>query len=135
MKNPMNWTRSALAGILALSLLGAPQIAAAHDRWDRDGYYDNRGYQGYYYSGDVGPAYRDGYYRYGRSPYYGGDYGYYRSDRSAGKSAAIVGGSAAAGAIFGALAGGGQGAAIGAVIGGIGGLIVDSATKNNSPHR
>lgn len=65
--------------------------------------------------------------------YYGGDYRYH-SERSAGKSVAIVGGSAAAGAIVGALAGGGQGAAIGAAVGGIGGLIFDQATRNSHHH-
>jgi len=43
-------------------------------------------------------------------------------------SAAIVGGSAAGGALIGALAGGGEGAAIGALAGGGGGLIYDRAT-------
>jgi hypothetical protein len=43
-------------------------------------------------------------------------------------SAAIVGGSAAAGAAIGALAGGGKGAAIGALAGGGGGLVYDRLT-------
>jgi hypothetical protein len=43
-------------------------------------------------------------------------------------SAAIVGGSAAAGAGIGALAGGGRGAGIGALAGGAGGLIYDRLT-------
>jgi len=43
-------------------------------------------------------------------------------------SAAIVGGSAAGGALIGALAGGGKGAAIGALAGGGGGLVYDRAT-------
>jgi hypothetical protein len=43
---------------------------------------------------------------------------------------AIVGGSAAAGAVIGGLAGGGKGAALGAVVGGVGGLIVDRATRD-----
>ena len=43
-------------------------------------------------------------------------------------SAAIVGGSAAAGAGIGALAGGGKGAIAGGLIGGAGGLIYDRAT-------
>ena len=44
-------------------------------------------------------------------------------------SAAIVGGSAGAGAAIGALAGGGKGAAIGAISGGAAGLIYDRATN------
>lgn len=43
-------------------------------------------------------------------------------------SAAIVAGSAGAGAAIGALAGGGKGAAIGAIAGGAGGLVYDRAT-------
>jgi len=43
-------------------------------------------------------------------------------------SAAIVGGSAAGGALIGALAGGGKGAAIGALAGGGGGLVYDRLT-------
>jgi outer membrane lipoprotein SlyB len=48
--------------------------------------------------------------------------------RSKGKSAAIIGGSAAAGAGIGALAGGGKGAGIGAIAGGAAGLIYDRKT-------
>jgi hypothetical protein len=47
-------------------------------------------------------------------------------------SAAIVGGSAAGGALIGALAGGGKGAAIGALAGGGGGLIYDRATHKKT---
>jgi hypothetical protein len=58
--------------------------------------------------------------------------------RSTAKSAAIIGGGAAAGAAVGALAGGGKGAAIGAIAGGAGGYVYDRATKNKeaeSPYR
>ena len=48
--------------------------------------------------------------------------------RSKKKSAAIIGGSAGAGAAIGALAGGGKGAGIGALVGGVGGLVYDRAT-------
>jgi len=51
--------------------------------------------------------------------------------RSVGKSALIVGGSAAAGAGIGALAGGGKGAGIGAIAGGLGGFIYDRLTANH----
>ena len=54
--------------------------------------------------------------------------------RSFGKSALIVGGSAAAGAGIGALAGGKKGAGIGAIAGGLGGFIYDRATANHVNH-
>jgi hypothetical protein len=47
-------------------------------------------------------------------------------------SAAIVGGSAGAGALIGALAGGGKGAAIGALAGGGGGLVYDRLTHKKT---
>jgi hypothetical protein len=53
-----------------------------------------------------------------------------RRGRSTGKSVAIVGGSAGAGAAIGALAGGGKGAAIGALSGGAAGFIYDRLTHN-----
>jgi hypothetical protein len=53
-----------------------------------------------------------------------------RKPRSTGKSVAIVGGSAGAGAAIGALAGGGKGAGIGALTGGAAGFIYDRLTHN-----
>jgi hypothetical protein len=53
---------------------------------------------------------------------------YVTKRRSKKKSAAIIGGSAGAGAAIGALAGGGKGAGIGAIAGGVGGLIYDRKT-------
>jgi uncharacterized protein YcfJ len=53
-----------------------------------------------------------------------------RRSRPFGHSAAIVAGSAGAGAAIGALAGGGKGAAIGALAGGAGGFIYDRVTRN-----
>lgn len=50
--------------------------------------------------------------------------------RSKAKSAAIIAGSAGAGAAIGAIAGGGKGAAIGAISGGTAGLIYDRTTAN-----
>jgi Glycine zipper len=136
--NRSRWIRTALAGALALVTLGAP-LANAADRCDRRGYgrddrayyqqYDNRGYgyggsyAGYRDSGYQNYGYRDSGYR--NDGYYG-----YQRERSAGKSAAIIGGGAAAGAAIGTMAGGGKGAAVGAVVGGLGGLVYDRATKN-----
>jgi hypothetical protein len=62
--------------------------------------------------------------------------GYYyerrvRHRRPFSHSAAIVAGSAGAGAAIGALAGGGRGAAIGALAGGGGGLVYDRLTHNH----
>jgi uncharacterized protein YcfJ len=48
--------------------------------------------------------------------------------RSTKKSAAIVAGSAGAGAAIGAVAGGGKGAAVGAVSGGVAGFVYDRLT-------
>ena len=150
----LKFKRTGLVAMLAASLLGSSQIAAAYDGYDRNGYQQNSYYNGPYQRSYPGydraygynqprmdyrnsSYYRDRYDD-GRYRYSGGDYGYgYRDDysygyseRSPGKSAAIVGGTAAAGAIFGGLAGGGKGAAIGAIVGGLGGLIFDQATKD-----
>jgi hypothetical protein len=62
--------------------------------------------------------------------YYGHERGHKRHTRSKGKSAAIVVGSAAAGAGIGALAGGDKGAAIGAASGGTAGFVYDRLTHN-----
>lgn len=111
---------------------GATQQQAS---WDRNGAHNrrdaNKGYDrgnrrdhdyrgGYVTSGTyVTPAYG----------YYDGSYGY-RETRD-GRSAAIIGGSAAAGALIGAAAGHGQGAVVGAVVGGIAGLIADQAVRHH----
>lgn len=84
------------------------------------------------YYRDRNDRYRDAYsYRDDRDRYRYEPYSQYRSTRSPGRSAAIVGGSAAAGAAIGAMAGGGKGAAIGALLGGAGGLIYDRATRHD----
>jgi hypothetical protein len=123
MTNRWNWMRTGLAAVLALSLFGSPQLAAARDRYDNRIDYENS----YYRDRDQG--YRD----YRDDGYYGRDD--YRYRRSPGRSAAIIGGSAAAGAVVGGIAGGGRGAAIGAAVGGIGGLIFDRATKKDRRDR
>jgi hypothetical protein len=67
----------------------------------------------------------------GGDPDYYYDRKHHRHRRSKGRSAAIVIGSAAAGAGIGALAGGGKGAAIGAASGGTAGFIYDRLTHNH----
>jgi hypothetical protein len=52
--------------------------------------------------------------------------------RSNKASAAIVAGSAGAGAAIGAIAGGGKGAAIGAIAGGAGGFVYDRVTRKQT---
>jgi uncharacterized protein YcfJ len=112
---------------LALTAIAIPAQAADH------GYYraqDNRHaqyvpsdrYQDRYNDNRRGDYDRRGYYDRG---------GYYDRDNHAGRSAAIIGGSAAAGAVTGAAAGHGQGAAIGAILGGIGGFIADQSVRHH----
>lgn len=90
------------------------------DRWDR-GRIDTRHGQSPAYVYAPAPVYR--------GPVY--DYGYsgYRSHN--GRTAAIIGGSAAAGAVIGAAVGHGQGAVIGAVIGGLAGTVAGAAADQH----
>ena len=155
MTNRLKWIRTALTGLMALLLFSAPQFAVAGERCEHQNYSranrnyngdDDRGY-GYrrgYYQDDRQSGYRDygyrndrnnGYYGNYRSDqgYYRDGYGDYRPSRSTAKSAAIIGGGAAAGAVVGGVAGGRKGAAIGAVLGGVGGLVYDRSTKNGGP--
>ncbi len=142
MTNGLQWVKTAVAALVAVSLLGAPQVAAAKNncerqdkrfRNDRRNVYSAPSYSEYRGSGSSDVGYRNN-----RNPnrvhrddgYYTDNYGGYRSTRSAGASAAIVGGSAAAGAVVGGLVKGGKGAAIGAAVGGIGGLIYDRKTRD-----
>lgn len=100
---------------------------------------DRRAYgRGDYGRGDQGRAYGDyrgGNYGYGSAPVYrsgrGYDDGYYDHRTHNGRTAAIIGGSAAAGALIGAAAGHGQGAAIGAVVGGIAGVAASAAANHH----
>lgn len=145
------WTRTTAASFVAVALLGVPQFAAAeqcrNSRYggDREARYSrNRDYRdnganyansyngGRYGYSDYNGPYRSNDSRYNSySDYYGND-GYYNQPRSAGQSAAIIGGSAAAGAVVGGLTKGMKGAIIGGAIGGAGGLIYDRVTRNNS---
>ena len=59
------------------------------------------------------------------------DNGYYNQPTHNGRTAAIIGGSAAAGAVIGAAVGHGQGAIIGAVIGGIAGTVANAAADHH----
>ncbi|HUS06915.1 MAG TPA: hypothetical protein VMZ52_11485 [Bryobacteraceae bacterium] len=165
----MRWTPTLFAGLLAVSMFGIPQIAAARERCNNQNSNNSRSYrnssntyyeqgyrrtdrsrdQGYGY-GDNGyrnqdyrdtgyrnQAYRDNSYRnqaYRDNGYYNDGYGYsgYQPQRTAGKSAAIIGGGAATGAAIGAMTGGLKGAAIGAAVGGVGGLIYDRTTRNRT---
>jgi len=117
---------------------GTEGVRTVQYRQDADPYYRggyDRSYdRGYSNNYNQGYRYRQSYTNQSNNYYYGND-GRYYSDygrRSKGKSAAIIGGSAAAGAVIGALAGRGKGAAIGALIGGVGGLIYDRSTYKTS---
>jgi len=135
--------KTGVAMLVGLSVLGAAPAAFAGDRYDRRDSYSNsydRNYRddSYRYNNSYRNTYqnRDAYTYRNDSRYYGNDNryygnGYYRDYRSPGKSAAIIGGSAAAGAVVGAIAGGGKGAAIGAAVGGITGLIINQANKDH----
>ncbi len=115
---------------------GATQQQTSWDRNARGNGAHNRGDDRVYDRGDRrGYDYRGGYVTSGAyvTPGYGyydnGSYAY-RETRD-GRSAAIIGGSAAAGALIGAAAGHGQGAVVGAVVGGIAGLIADQAVRHH----
>lgn len=90
------------------------------DRWDRDRI-DNRHGPGPGYVYAPAPVYR--------GPVYGN--GYYDYPSHNGRIAAIIGGSAAAGAVIGAVVGHGQGAVIGAVIGGLAGTVASAAANQH----
>lgn len=68
--------------------------------------------------------------RYAPAPVY--ERGYYDQRSHDGRTAVIIGGSAAAGALIGAAAGHGQGAIVGAVIGGIAGAAISAAANGHS---
>lgn len=90
------------------------------DHWNRNRNDNRRDYdRGYVYAPT--PVYR--------GPVY--ENGYYDRDTHNGRTAAIIGGSAAAGAVIGAAVGHGQGAVIGAVIGGIAGTVASSAANHH----
>jgi hypothetical protein len=147
MRKNWGWTGKGLAAVIAAVLLGAPQFAVARQRCDDDGYsrrdtqnsryrenrgdYRNSGYGYDRYRNSGYDQYRNS--SYNDSGYYNNGYGYgdYPATRSAGQSAAIIGGSAAAGAVVGGLSGGKKGAIIGAAVGGVGGLIYDRTTRND----
>ncbi len=149
--------RNIATAVLSTCLLAASPFASAGQAPNYPGYGQNRYNGGAYYQTDPrenrAPVYerqqygrgwdrgadrREGYGRndyYDRNGYYGGGYegdryGYERSHR-AGRSAAIIGGSAAAGAVLGAAAGGGRGAALGAAIGGVTGFIADQSVRHH----
>jgi hypothetical protein len=88
--------------------------AGNNDRDRRDSQRDDRDARSYDY----------------REDYRVGGYGYAYPESHDGRTAAIIGGSAAAGALIGAAAGHGEGAAIGAVVGGVAGAIASQAVHD-----
>jgi hypothetical protein len=96
-----------------------------YDRHERDA--DYRDARTYSYSYAPAPVYQPAPV-YGQPVYKGG---YYYEPMRNGRTAAIIGGSAAAGALIGAAAGHGQGAVIGAVVGGIAGAAVSAAANHH----
>jgi len=130
-----------LAALIAATLFSVPQLMFARQGCDNGGN-DRNYYQTSHYRDRDSRANYSGYrdrstYQYNdygrdRNANYsnGGYYGDYQQERSVGQSAAIIGGSAAAGAVVGGLSGGTKGAIIGGAIGGVGGLIYDRATRN-----
>ena len=116
-----------------------PQRGDYNHGWDQA---DNRyrgqdrdyHYRGYRNDDRGGWGYRDDGRVYGGANgyrYSEGDNYYPDRDRHTGRTAAIIGGGAAAGAVIGAAAGHGQGAAIGAVVGGIAGVIASQAANHH----
>lgn len=84
--------------------------------------YDNSGYGYNTYQGNSYATPRDYNYNYGQNGY-GYSNGYSANQNRLGRSAAYVGGGAAAGAVVGGLIGHGKGAAVGALAGGVGGYL------------
>lgn len=122
--------RKLAVAVLSISSLAIPQFASAGQRPE---YYSEYSQNSYYNGGHEwrhGGDNRDG--------HYGGAYDnhyYYGHDNHAGRSVAIIGGTAAAGAAIGAAAGHGQGAAIGALIGGVAGVVADQAVRHHDHDR
>jgi hypothetical protein len=143
------WNAIASITLLAVGLVAVPQSASARDHHRKNDYRTERNARYSDRYDDNGSAYRsrqDRQYRRGSSsydpyyrndPYYSGDDRYYgySEPRSTGKSAAIIGGGAAAGAAVGAVTGGTKGAIIGGAIGAAGGLIYDRTTRNDPNRR
>jgi hypothetical protein len=101
-----------------------------NDRRDYDRRDDDRGYRGnwgYGYAYAPVPVHPpEAVYA---APAY--DNGYYEGRTHNGRTAAIIGGSAAAGALIGAAAGHGQGAVAGAIIGGIAGAAISAGADHH----
>jgi hypothetical protein len=87
--------------------------------------YRHRDYDRGAWGGDYAPRYYANGYAYPTD-------GYYYGESHDGRAAAIIGGSAAAGAVLGAAAGhSGESAVVGAVVGGIAGAIANQATHHH----
>ena len=130
--------RKLAVAVLGISSLAIPQFAGAGQAGNYGGYNQNT----YYNDGRYGRTapYDRGWHDRGdyRDNYYHGGYDdrpYGDRDHHAGRSVAIIGGSAAAGAAIGAAAGHGQGAAIGAIVGGVAGVAADQAVRHHDHDR
>ena len=130
--------RNLAVAVLGIFLLVTPQLSSA----GQAAYYPGYGQNTYYQDGRydrTAPYGQD--WRHRRDyhdGYYGGRYDdryYYQRNHHDGRSAAIIGGSAAVGAVLGAAAGQGRGAAIGAIVGGVAGVIADQAVRHHDHDR
>ncbi|MDQ6699178.1 MAG: glycine zipper domain-containing protein [Acidobacteriota bacterium] len=92
--------------------------------------YDNRGYGYDAYQRNSYTTPRDYNYNYSQNGY-GYSNGYPTNKNRWGRSAAYVGGGAAAGAVVGGLIGHGKGAAVGALAGGVGGYLYKKHKDRN----
>lgn len=140
--------RNILVAVLSMFALAVPQFASP----GQDGDYGGNRYRGehtapaqYQYQGGRSDGWNRGYHDRNRDnrsyrdadrrdDYGRGGYGYGRyddRDRHVGRSVAIIGGSAAGGALIGGAVGQGRGAAVGAVVGGVAGLIGDQIARHH----
>ena len=125
--------RNLAVAVLGIFSLVTPQLSSAGQAANYPSYNQNTYYDGRYgRTAPYGQEWHDrGYY----GDRYRDDRYYYDRNHHDGRSAAIIGGSAAAGAVLGAAAGQGKGAAIGAIVGGVAGVIADQAVRHHDHDR